>query len=259
MSEMTRSKTYLDAVSTVIGASSINKSEVFKDFETYGYGGAKVQVVAEDLAEVTSGPVDVNVYVSFDEGDTYVLAANDQTLTNGSGSSSAVSTIKVAPRVKVELETGSGEGISADAGAAVHVLLEEADLIQGERKTVITKNVEVSGGADVYSDIMACDSVPSTVYFGATVVDTSGATAAGTSETSKVTLESSLDGVNFWTVDATGVTLSSESNIETYIFDNLNSDTKNFGTYFRLKITDSASTTEFVTSSGLSLIMISEK
>lgn len=259
MSELTRSKTYTDVVTTVIGASAINKSEVMKDFESYAFGGAKVQVVASDLSEVT-GTIDVNTYVSFDEGENYVIADTDNTLAAGTGAASVVNTILVAPRVKVQVESGAGEAITADAGAAVHVQLEEADVVQGERKMSKTDNVVLSASVHTaYSDVLSLDSIPTAVYFGAIVLDATEITVAGTAESVVATLESSLDGINFWEVDSTGVTVIGAATKPVYAFSSLSASSKNFGTYFRLKLADSSTAARATADAGLSLIMISAK
>jgi hypothetical protein len=201
-----RSKIYdsvVAAPATKAAAAATITGTVLYPFEPSGWGGASVVCHTDDDSKITD-TLTVKMYVSFDEGTTWLHVANDATMANGSAGAVTTRTwLPLAPRVRVDLVFDGSAELAADHGVTVDVEFQES--LPEAARTLFTNAVTMgdSEGTEVgftkTGDTMLFNS-PSkaTVY-----VTGADASLIGDTITS-IVLQSSLDTVNWWSQSTLG-------------------------------------------------------
>jgi hypothetical protein len=249
-----RSKVYTNVVTPTIGNSETNSSEVMYPYEQFAFGECKVHTHVEDDT-VTTAIVDNvtgTLYVSFDEGTTWEPAVAVSEIVAGTAAPFDVyDNVLYAPRIRFDLTAdGTGEVLEA-AGLKVNIQMDQADVIGGKFKVSYpSADLEDIGNSETkYSQILSVSQVPERVAMIATVDDLSAVT-----DTVTYALESSMDGVNYWTVTDTAKTDIAAGSGTLY---SETEETDKLGLYFRIAAT--ADGTGATTSAGIRFYMISMK
>lgn len=251
-----RSKVYENAVTDVVlGNSESSSSAELYPFEQFAFGECKVHTYIDDDTVTTSivDNVTGTLSVSFDEGTTWEPAVTISEIAAGTAAPLNVyDNILYAPRVKYVLSTdGTGE-LLAPAGVKVNIQLDQADVIGGKFKvsTPTADVADIAAGETKYSQVLSVSQVPDRVAMIATVDDLSAVTDNVT-----YVLESSMDGVNYWTV--TGTAKSDIANAVSGTLYSETEETDKLGLYFRVSAT--ADGTGATSSAGIRFYMISMK
>jgi len=226
------------------GAATLS-SNVLRDFETTAFGAVNFQLVAADLSQVTD-TLTIEPFVSFDEGTTWIQAGAYSDIANGSGTLSALKSLKYVPRLRVDgVFDGSG-ALAAGHGASVHVEMREVDPEYARRfdADVVTVPTTVADGVTTNGTSVE---VPANTGRVAAIVSADPAQLTDVS----VMLQSSFDGVYWWDL------LSSATDISAVMYSEIDMDQNMVGTYVRANVITAATTGAISTGHNMSVNLLS--
>lgn len=213
---------------TATTSSAIIYSDVFKPFEESIFGKLTVFVNADDSKISVASP-NLEVMVSYDEGETWVLA-DEVEIDNASFSFTVEEVADYVPRAKLALDL-NGATLAEDHGIKVDVLFEEAE--ENYRRTVfndvLTVPAEVAN--PVNNEVLEGKPLPLPAY-------PVSAIAVFTADDTKLTadlnarMQSSWDGENWWNLGTAVTEVAGEDYKEISI-----ADGDLLGRYLRFNLT----------------------
>lgn len=140
------------------GALTVWSSDMYP-FEGGAYGPALISLVAADKSKIgTSGDtIDVNVFVSFGSGDSWLKVATYKDLRYAaSGTVNVQYWIPLAPRLKLNIDFAAGDSLVAGHGCAINVQFKE--LYPGMARSVYYDNYKTASYGFVGATKAAGDS-----------------------------------------------------------------------------------------------------
>jgi len=190
---------------TATTSSAVISSDVMKPFEESAFGKLTL-FIKGDNSEISVADPLVKTYVSYDEGENWVLA-DTQTVDNSTFTFTTAEVLELAPRVRIDLDL-NGATLGEGHGLSVDVLFEER---------------AENGEATLYADVVT---VPATMADDETENGdslevgeyTTAVHAVVISDATKLTdvdvqLQSSWDGTNWWNL-GTATDISEDDFVE---------------------------------------------
>ena len=225
-----RSKYYEDVIAFPTtkssGAVTYVSAEMYP-FESGAYGPAMIHLHADAKVKIgTAGDtIEVNAYVSFDNGDSWLKVATYKDLAYaGSGSVDVQYWIPLAPRLKIDAVFAAGDSLLAGHGCAINVEFKE--LHPGKQRELYYDDYATSSigfvgdtratgdssdaaeGSWKNSDPIEAEHFFDSVFVWAHANDRSKVVPAG-GDTMKISLQFSNDGTTYWHGDSLMVALPS--------------------------------------------------
>lgn len=229
---------------TATTSSAVISSDELKPFEESSFGSMTL-FIRGDNAQISAANPLVKTYVSYDEGENWVLA-DTQTVDNATFTFTNAEPLALAPRVRVDVDL-NGATLGSGHGLGVDVVFEER---------------ETNGEATLFADVV---DVPDTV--GADTTTTGDALNVGeyidsvyavvNSDSSTLTdvtvqLQSSWDGTNWWDL-GTATDVSGADFVE---FEEANTMV---GTMVRANVITAATTGDIATNNGLTVNLFARR
>jgi len=195
---------------TATTSSAVISSDELRPFEggSFGKALAVVQGLSDDIAAAAPN---ANFYVSYDEGETWVLAAT-QAIATGADTSELVSVASYAPRLRVDVDL-NGATLTEGHGISVDVVFVEDD--DNGAKTLFEDVVAVPATSS--SETTTGDTLSVGDYIDEVIAVATLDSTNATNVTAR--LQHSFDGTNWFDLGDSATDISSANFVEFSVTD----------------------------------------